>query len=97
MLAPPVEEAAFRIVAESLTNVVRHSDARTCSVRLASSNGDLCVAIADDGGGIQGTRADGVGLESMRKRAAEIGGRVSVECADPHGTIVTALLPLESP
>ncbi|MGH9251819.1 MAG: sensor histidine kinase, partial [Acidimicrobiales bacterium] len=95
-LDPPVEEAAFRIVAESLTNVVRHSGARTCSVRLAWSNDDLCVAIQDDGGGIQEPREDGVGLESMRKRAAEIGGRVSVECADPHGTVVTALLPLGS-
>ncbi len=95
-LAAPVEEAAFRIVAESLTNVVRHSGARTCSVRLARSDGDLCVAIQDDGGGIQEPREDGVGLESMRKRASEIGGRVRVEVADPRGTVVTALLPLGS-
>jgi signal transduction histidine kinase len=95
-LAAPVEEAAFRIVAESLTNVVRHSGARTCSVRLARSDGDLCVAIQDDGAGIQQARDDGIGLESMRRRAAEIGGRVSVELARPHGTVVTALLPLGS-
>jgi len=95
-LAAPVEEAAFRIVAESLTNVVRHSGARACNVRLARSDGDLCVAIRDDGGGIQGPSGDGVGLESMRRRASEIGGRVSVECGRPHGTVVTALLPLGS-
>jgi signal transduction histidine kinase len=95
-LAAPVEEAAFRIVAESLTNVVRHSGARTCSVRLARSDGDLCVAIQDDGGGIQQARDEGVGLESMRRRAAEIGGHVSIELARPHGTVVTALLPLGS-
>jgi signal transduction histidine kinase len=95
-LAAPVEEAAFRIVAESLTNVVRHSGARHCNVRLAWSNGDLCVAIRDDGGGIKGPRGDGVGLASMRRRASEIGGRVNVEPARPHGTVVTALLPLRS-
>jgi signal transduction histidine kinase len=95
-LAAPVEEAAFRIVAESLTNVIRHSGARHCNVRLAWSNGDLCVAIRDDGGGIKGPRGDGVGLASMRRRASEIGGRVSVEPARPHGTVVTALLPLGS-
>jgi signal transduction histidine kinase len=93
-LAATVEEAAFRIVAESLTNVVRHSGARTCSVRLVRADGDLCVAIQDDGSGIHERRAEGVGLESMRRRATEIGGRVTVEPASPHGTVVTALLPL---
>jgi signal transduction histidine kinase len=95
-LAAPVEEAAYRIVAESLTNVVRHSGARTCSVRLARSDGELFVAIQDDGGGMQDSRGVGVGLESMRRRAAEIGGRVSFELAHPHGTLVTVQLPLES-
>jgi signal transduction histidine kinase len=95
-LAAPVEEAAYRIVAESLTNVVRHSGARTCSVRLARSDGELFVAIQDDGGGMQDSHGDGVGLESMRRRAAEIGGRVSVELAKPRGTLVTAQLPLDS-
>jgi signal transduction histidine kinase len=93
-LAAAVEEAAFRIVAESLTNVVRHSGARTCSVRLARSADDLCVSIQDDGTGVRGPRPGGVGLESMRRRAAELGGRVAVELARPRGTVVTALLPL---
>jgi signal transduction histidine kinase len=79
-----------------LANVVRHPGAQTCTVRLARSDGDLCVAIQDDGGGIQQARGDGIGLESMRRRAAEIGGRVSVDLARPHGTVVTALLPLRS-
>jgi signal transduction histidine kinase len=95
-LAAPVEEAAYRIVAESLTNVVRHSGAQTCSVRLARSDGELFVAIQDDGGGMQDSHGVGVGLESMRRRAAEIGGRVSFELAHPHGTLVTVQLPLES-
>lgn len=92
-----VEEAAYRIVAESLTNVVRHSGAKTCSVRLARSNGDLSVAIRDDGSGIPAQRladSGGVGLESMRRRAAELGGRLSVAPAGARGTVVTATLPL---
>ena len=74
----------------------RHAGARTCSVRLVRSDADLCVAIQDDGGGIQQARDDGIGLESMRRRAAEIGGRVSIELARPNGTVVRALLPLRS-
>jgi signal transduction histidine kinase len=93
-LAAPVEEAAYRIVAESLTNVVRHAGARTCRVRLGWSDGDLCVAAQDDGQGIPELRTDGVGLESMRRRASDIGGRIRVELAPPHGTLVTARLPL---
>ena len=93
-LAAAVEEAAFRIVAESLTNVVRHADAHTCSVRLARSADDLCISIRDDGAGVAGPRPEGIGLESMRRRATELGGRVVVELARPRGTLVTALLPL---
>jgi signal transduction histidine kinase len=95
-LAAAVEEAAFRIVAESLTNVVRHSGARACSVRLAGSADELSVSIEDDGSGMRGPRTDGVGLDSMRRRAAELGGRVMVELVRPHGTLVTALLPLDA-
>jgi signal transduction histidine kinase len=95
-LAAPVEEAAYRIVAESLTNVVRHSGARTCSVRLARSDGELYVAIEDDGDGMRESHGAGVGLESMRRRAFEIGGRVSFKVARPHGTLVSAILPLGS-
>jgi signal transduction histidine kinase len=45
---------------------------------------------------MQDSHGVGVGLESMRRRAAEIGGRVSFELAHPHGTLVTVQLPLES-
>jgi len=82
VLAAPVEEATNRIVAESLTNAVRHAGARTCCVRLERAGGDLCVAIQDDGVGIPEPRADGVGLESMRKRASAIG--VSSASSLPH-------------
>ncbi|WP_344112808.1 sensor histidine kinase [Kribbella alba] len=95
LLAPQVEEAAFRIVAESLTNVARHSAADHCAVRLNRANGDLRVRVFDDGRGLSPDAGAGHGLDSMRKRAADIGGSLLVEVASPHGTLVTAVLPLE--
>jgi signal transduction histidine kinase len=41
-------------------------------------------------------RVGGVGLDSMRRRASELGGRVRVELVRPHGTLVTAMLPLDA-
>ncbi|WP_344214599.1 sensor histidine kinase [Kribbella sancticallisti] len=95
LLPPQVEEAAFRIVAESLTNVARHSAADHCAVRLARANGDLRVLVSDDGRGLSPGAGSGHGLDSMRRRAADVGGNLLVEPANPHGTLVTAVLPLD--
>jgi len=95
LLPPRVEEAAFRILAESLTNVVRHSAADRCAVRLQQMNGDLRIRVTDDGSGFGS--GSGHGLESMRRRAADVGGTLRVETANPRGTVVTAVLPLEMP
>jgi signal transduction histidine kinase len=97
LLPPHVEEAAFRIVAESLTNVARHSAANHCTVQLNQANGDLRVQVYDDGQGLRLPTGAGHGLDSMRRRAADIGGSVRVEGASPHGTTVTAVLPVEMP
>jgi signal transduction histidine kinase len=99
LLAPRTEEAAFRIVAEALTNVARHADAHLCGVRLERLNGDLRVQVYDDGCGC-GRLADplpgaGHGLESMRRRAADLGGTLEVRGGEPRGTVVSAILPLE--
>ncbi|TCO38140.1 histidine kinase/DNA gyrase B/HSP90-like ATPase [Kribbella antiqua] len=96
LLPPQVEEAAFRIVAESLTNVARHSAAVHCAVRLNQANGDLRVRVYDDGRGLALGAGSGHGLDSMRRRAADVGGSLLVEGASPHGTLVTAVLPLEA-
>jgi signal transduction histidine kinase len=96
LLSPQVEEAAFRIVAESLTNVARHAVAGHCAVRLHQANGDLRVRIFDDGLGLSPEPGTGHGLDSMRKRAAELGGSLRVEVANPKGTLVTAVLPLDA-
>jgi signal transduction histidine kinase len=95
-LPPDVEESAFRIAAESMTNVARHSGAEHCSVEINQANGDLRVGVIDDGHGGAATRPTGHGLDSMRRRAADVGGWLTVASIEPHGTAVTAALPLKA-
>ncbi|MCW2737536.1 ATP-binding protein [Nocardioides sp.] len=97
MLPPSIEEAAFRIAAESLTNVVRHSHANHCAVHLQRANGDLRVQVSDDGWGLGVDQSQGHGLDSMRRRATDVGGSLTIDPADPTGTVITAVLPLEAP
>jgi signal transduction histidine kinase len=96
-LPAAVEVAAFRIVAEALTNVTRHSRALTCDVTV-HRNGALRVQIVDDGIGIDiaSSARAGVGLSSMRERAAELGGDCTIGPAPGRGTSVRVKLPLGS-
>lgn len=93
--------AAYRIAQEALTNVVRHAAARTCRVGLQlSREGDrtvLDLTIVDDGSGLPAERKAGVGLASMRERAAELGGTLAIEVPPAGGTSVRATLPIPSP
>jgi signal transduction histidine kinase len=94
-LPAAVEVAAYRIATEALTNVGRHSGARHAVVRLARDRHALVVEVEDDGSGIAPGTAAGVGLVSLRERAAELGGTCAVGPAtDGRGTLVTARLPL---
>jgi two-component system, NarL family, sensor kinase len=93
-MAAATEVAAYRIAMEAITNAVRHADARRCDVRI-SRNGALRIEICDDGSGLPDHPATGVGLRSMRERAAELGGRCTIERAPEGGTVVRATLPLE--
>lgn len=92
-LPAAVEVAAFRIVAEALTNVVRHSRADTCHVAV-NRNGALRVEVVDDGIGVASPARAGVGLSSMRERAAELGGDCIIGPAPGGGTSVRVALPL---
>ncbi len=93
-LPAAVEVASYRIVAESLTNVARHAQARAVGVRLRRDDGALLVEVTDDGIGISSERTAGVGLLSVRERAAELGGEATIECPAGGGTTVRAVLPL---
>jgi signal transduction histidine kinase len=92
-LPAAVEVAAYRIVTEALTNVIRHAAARTCQVRLRLERGTLAIVVEDDGRGISAEANPGVGLQSMRERAAELGGTFAAAAAPGGGTRVEALLP----
>ncbi len=93
-LPAAVEVAAYRIVQEALTNAARHARAGACTVRVTLAEGALCLEIADDGVGLPEGFQAGVGLVSMRERAAELGGAFAVELAPASGTRVLARLPL---
>jgi signal transduction histidine kinase len=92
-LPAAVEVAAYRIVQEALTNTVRHAAARRCRVHLGADGDDLLVEVTDDGLGLPAQPVPGVGLSSMRERAAEMGGGCRVEPAPGGGTAVLARLP----
>jgi hypothetical protein len=97
-LPAAVEVAAYRIVQEGLTNVLRHAHAHRCVVRLRCDT-MLHVEICDDGVGVGPAgraRRAGVGMRSMRERAAELGGRCVVEPAATGGMCVRAWLPIGS-
>ncbi len=100
-LPAAAEVAAYRICQEALTNVVRHARARHCTLELVLANekersAALSVEIRDDGCGLPVDRRAGVGLASMRERAAELGGTCSIESVPTGGTRVMAILPLPS-
>jgi signal transduction histidine kinase len=92
-LPAAVEVAAYRIIQEALANVVHHANAGCAVVRLRLDR-DLHVEVSDDGAGFQEGRVGGLGLRSMRERAAELGGQFNVTGAAAGGTVVRAVLPL---
>jgi signal transduction histidine kinase len=97
-LPAAVEVAAYRIVQEALTNVSRHARASACTVRLACTDGRaLTIEVKDDGFGLPDTPEGGVGLHSMRERAAELGGECEIVRSWPSGTRVFARLPFREP
>jgi two-component system NarL family sensor kinase len=92
-LPAAVEVAGYRIAMEGLTNVARHADATTCILRLGL-NGGLEVEVVDDGQGLPAAWRPGVGLTSMRERAAELGGSCELEPLPAGGARLRARLPL---
>jgi signal transduction histidine kinase len=94
-LPAAVEVAIFRIAQEALTNVVRHSHASRCVVRLALHEQErlLELEIEDNGRGLAPKRSAGVGLASMRERAEELGGTCEVKQRPTGGTCVQVRLP----
>lgn len=92
-LSAQVEDAAYKICLEAMTNVIKHSSSTRCTVRLRHTPTELNVEISDDGRGITTEGATGTGLHSMRERAIAVGGELSVIAGSPAGTTVLARLP----
>jgi signal transduction histidine kinase len=102
-LAPGIDLAAFRIVQEALTNVVKHSGAPRCKVTVSYLEDELAVEITDEGrgspvpataGGAGAEPAGGHGLIGMRERVSLYGGLLAAGPLPEHGFGVTARLPL---
>lgn len=99
-LKPEIETAVFRVVQESLTNVVRHARAQQAWVTLASRDGVLVAAVRDDGKGLtEGANGScphkiGVGISGMRQRAKELGGEFRIQNANP-GVLVEITVPVQ--
>ncbi|MEV8630466.1 histidine kinase [Streptosporangium sp. NPDC051023] len=99
-LPAAAEVAAYRIVQEALTNVRKHAGAEVVRVRLErvvvdrTGHEHLNVRVSDDGAGLSANRRSGVGLSSMRERAAELGGTCVITSPPEGGTVVEAVLPL---
>ena len=95
-LPAAVEVAAYRIITEAVTNVLRHARARRCQIRIRPGE-DLRLEVLDDGAGMPDGWRAGVGITAMRERAAELGGELRIEPASPRGTRITARLPARRP
>jgi len=96
-LSGVVSLAAYRVVQESLTNVLRHAAARRAEVALAYGDEALVVTVSDDGRGAgsdPATAAGGHGLAGMRERVTVLGGRLDAGPRDGGGFAVRARLPL---
>jgi signal transduction histidine kinase len=87
-----IEASAYFIVAEALTNAVKHAHAGRADVRASVEDGMLHVEVRDDG--IGGADPGGHGLVGMGDRVTALGGRLTIESPAGGGTLVAATLPL---
>jgi signal transduction histidine kinase len=91
-LPSSVESAVYFVVAEALTNVARYAQARTVSVTVVRTNGQVDVAVSDDGVG-GADPAHGSGLRGLSDRVAALDGRLELTSDNGDGTTVRALIP----
>ena len=91
-----VGAAAYRIVQEALTNVLRHADATNARVRVREREGTLGIEITDDGRTDSSAAGPGLGLQGMAERSAALGGRLDFGPCQDGGWRVHAVLPLRA-
>jgi signal transduction histidine kinase len=92
------EQALFRIAQEAITNAVKHASGTEVAVRIDRTDGQVTLEVTDDGGGFdphaRAISARRLGLVSMRERAAEAGGVLTIESVIGTGTTVRAEVPV---
>ena len=93
-LPPEVDQAAYRVVQEALTNVTRHAGKATASVKITYGAGTLTIRVDDDGTGSRRPPVPGYGLVGMRERVTALGGRLRAEPGATRGFTVLAELPV---
>lgn len=94
---PPLRDHVVAVVKESVSNALRHSQARTIDVRVACDGARMLINVADDGVGFDpGTEHGGLGLRNLTRRVAALGGEYVLDTAPGKGTIVTVWLPLKT-
>ncbi len=95
---PLVQNTAYRVLQEALTNVAKHAGARRVSVRLVRDTTVVELWVRDDGVGFElGAGHPGLGLRGMRERAALLGGVLQIASAPGQGTTITARFPVHRP
>ncbi|WP_232828150.1 sensor histidine kinase [Kribbella monticola] len=90
-----LDRAAFRIIQESLTNVVRHAKATSATVRIQYGDSALVLQVDDDGHSLTGPPKEGNGIIGMRERATALGGTLTATRTPAGGLRIVAQLPLE--
>lgn len=93
-LPAAVDAAAYRVVQESLTNIVRHARATTATITAAVQAGRLHLTVTDDGTGAADGRTDGYGITGMTERVRLLGGRLVTRTAPGAGFTVEATMPV---
>jgi signal transduction histidine kinase len=92
-LSAALEVAIYRITQEALTNALKHAGAKTITVMIRLRS-HLTLSIRDDGGGLPEHYRFGLGLRSMRERAEELGGHLTITTKEKQGTEIKAVFPL---
>jgi signal transduction histidine kinase len=88
----------YRIVQEATTNCVRHADAKSIRIAVAAEEGLLCVAVRDDGVGLDPAhRHKGLGLRGIEERVKELQGTMTISSREGRGTTLAVRLPLPAP
>ena len=96
MLSAAQRRQLYLVFKEAIHNIAKHSEARRASLRLSVEQGTLRAEITDDGRGIRADDGHGMGLRSMRSRAADLGGTLEILSATPQGTRITLRFPIRS-